>query len=218
MDNPNHKQHPQNWERVDARILGQILAALNIIFVLPDETRIAEFYSQALNIVPGIVSCHVYLGDQLAPARASDETCSECAALRTKNLGRALVMPRDFVCRLSDKDDAYLITIKTIEHTFGFMTFHIESMTHFKRYIPFLDNLANQVALHLENRMRKILLEQSHDDLEDKVKKRTEELVITNDQLEQEIQCRSATEEALDRLNPDLIIPVSKYQRDPHQC
>jgi mRNA degradation ribonuclease J1/J2 len=29
---------------------------------------------------------------------------------------------------------------------------------------------------------------------------------------------QSSLGEVLETLNPDLIIPVSKYQRDPHQC
>jgi hypothetical protein len=206
MDDQGDNQHQQDrdWERVDARILGQILATLNIIFVLPDETRIAEFYSQALNIVPGITSCHVCLGDQLVPARVSNEICAECAALRIKDPGSASVMPRDFICRLSDQHDLFMIKIKTIEHIFGFIVFRIESMVVFKPYTPFLDNLANYVALYLENRMQKFLLEKSRDELEDKVRKRTEELVTTNAQLEQEIQYRKAAEDALNRLNKEL--------------
>ena len=45
----------ENWQRADARVLGQILAAQNIVFTLPNTTRITEFYAQTLMSVPGII-------------------------------------------------------------------------------------------------------------------------------------------------------------------
>jgi hypothetical protein len=42
----NNQSH--DWQKADARILGQIMAAQNVIFALPDTVRIAEFYAQTL--------------------------------------------------------------------------------------------------------------------------------------------------------------------------
>jgi hypothetical protein len=69
----DHQQNNQNegWQKVDARILGQILAAQSIIFTLPDTTRIAEFYAQTLLSIPGSVASRVCLGDQ--SIQAGDE-------------------------------------------------------------------------------------------------------------------------------------------------
>src|ERR1035437_76612 len=101
MDEANSEQNNQNqdWHRVDARILGQILAAQNILFVLPDETRIAEFFSQALSGVPGITSCFVCLGNLSASSSPYGKVCNECATLRKKQ-GETLTMPQNFSCRL----------------------------------------------------------------------------------------------------------------------
>jgi len=198
MDKANQEQNNrlQDWQRVDARILGQILAAQNILFVLPDETRIAEFFSQALSSVPGISSCFVCLGNQLAQVKISDDVCIECAALRKKEYG-SLIMPDNFSCGLASRQKMRIIPLKTNVHTFGFFIFQADSTKDFEPYWPFLQNLANHVALSFENRMQKHFLENSSNELEDKVKERTKELQILNMQLEEEIEVRKRTEKAL---------------------
>jgi len=194
--NQEKNNKSQDWLRVDARILGQILAAQNILFVLPDESRIAEYFSQALSGVPGIYSCIVCLGYQSAQDGVPHDVCIECATLRKKRDG-ALIMPNNFSCGLASKQDMRIITLKTNEHTFGFFIFQTDSTNAFEPYWPFLSNLANYVTLSLENRMQKHLLENSRNDLEDKVKERTKELLIVNTHLEEEIEVRKRTEKAL---------------------
>ncbi len=173
-----HDSLNQDWQRVDARILGQLLAAQNLLFVLPDEARIAEFFSEALSSVPGVTSCFVCLG-KTVPVGAGSEICSECMSLRKRE--GELVMPPNFSCGWAAKQNMRIIPLNTVEHTFGFFIFQIDSNDVFEPYWPFLNNLANYVALTLENRMQKLLLEQARDALEDRVKKRTEELKQMNE-------------------------------------
>lgn len=176
--------------QVDARILGQILAAQNILFVLPDEARIAEYFSQALSGIPGVTSCSVCLGNLPAPIGTTHEVCSECAALRKLEDG-SLIMPDNFSCRLTARQEMRIITLRTNEQTFGFFVFQTDSTTAFELYRPFLSNLANYVALSLENRMQKRLLERSRDEMEQRVKERTEELRRMNSELEQRVKERT---------------------------
>jgi signal transduction histidine kinase len=173
-----HNQR-QDWERVDARILGQIVAAQNFLFVLPDEERIAEFFAEALHGVPGVTSCSVCLGDLPAPVGEAGEICRECVTLRKKGES-LLVMPPNFSCGLATRQDLRVITLSTTEHVFGFFILRTDSSEVFEPYWPFLNNLANYVALSLENRLQKRLLEKANEELEDRVKKRTEELVTMN--------------------------------------
>jgi PAS domain S-box-containing protein len=175
-----HNNQDQDWQRVDARILGQLLSAQNLLFVLPDETRIAEFFSEALSSVPGIISCHVCLGNRAVPVGAGSKACRECMALRKKE-GEMWVIPPHFSCGWASRQDFRVISLNTAEHTFGFFIFQTDSSDVFEPYWPFLNNLANYVALFLENRMQKLLLEQTRDELEDRVKKRTEELKQMNE-------------------------------------
>ena len=100
--NREKNKQRQDWLQVDARILGQILAAQNILFVLPNETRIAEYFSQALSSVPGISSCFVCLGNKSAPIGVFHEICLECPALQKKD--DAPILPRDFSCSLAVPD------------------------------------------------------------------------------------------------------------------
>ena len=170
----------QDWQRMDDRVLEQLLAAQNLLFVLPDEARIAEFFSEALSKVPGVTSSFVCLGNMAAPVGAGSEVCSECMALRKKE-GEMLVMPLHFSCGWVDRQDFRVIRLNTTEHTFGFFIFRTDARGVLEPYWPFLNNLANYVALSLENRMQKLLLEQARDELEDRVEKRTEELKQMNE-------------------------------------
>src|SRR5512137_542335 len=106
MTEIGHEQHNlrQDWQRVDARILGQIVAAQNFLFVLPDEARIAEFFAEALRGVPGVTSCSVCLGDLPAPVGEVGEICRECVTLRKKGES-TLVMPANFSCGLAARQD-----------------------------------------------------------------------------------------------------------------
>lgn len=182
MDEIGHQQDSlsQDWQRIDARVLGQILAAQNLMFVLPDEARIAEFFSEALNRLPGITSCFVCLGNIPIPVGEASQPCSQCT-IGWKYEGSVLVMPSHVFCALADQEGLRSIRIGTHEHTFGFFIFHTDTSGVIEPYWPFLENLANYVALSLENRLQKLLLEKARDELEERVKQRTEELKQMNE-------------------------------------
>ena len=78
QDNPS-----QDRQKADARILGQILAAQNVVFALPDTIRIAEFYAQILISIPGITACRVCLrGKSVQAGEMASGVCAECETLR----------------------------------------------------------------------------------------------------------------------------------------
>jgi hypothetical protein len=45
---PGQENGDQGRHQADARMLGQMLAAQNVVFTMPDTIRIAEFYAQVL--------------------------------------------------------------------------------------------------------------------------------------------------------------------------
>lgn len=169
-----------DWQRVDARVLGQILAAQNVMFVLPDRTRIAEFFSEVLGAVPGVISCVVCFGNLLVPVEASGETCSQCVVFRADR-GKLPVMSQSFSCGLISRKDLRVIPLRTAEDAYGCFVLDLADADVFQPYSPFINNLANYVAISLENRMRKLLLEEARDELEERVKERVEELRQMNE-------------------------------------
>ncbi len=171
-------EYGREWEHVDARVLGQLLAAQNLLFVLPDDARIEEFLTQALSELPGIESCFVCLGEP--PLRSRSELCHECIAGQKKE-SAGLPRSLDFSCPLSVREDVRTIPVRSRKNTFGFFIFRIGSGDALDPYLPFLSNLANFVALSLENRIQRFLLEKSRDELEERVRQRTEELSIANE-------------------------------------
>jgi PAS domain S-box-containing protein len=176
-----------NWENADARVLGQIIAAQNIVFALPDTTRISEFYAQALISVPGITSCRVCLGDISAQAGVMESSvCAECEALRKKAKGNDVIITcnPDFKCNLADQPDIHFISIDFYQHHFGFFVFHIENTAVFDVYQPFIINLVNYIAISLENCLKRDLLKKANDELEYRVAERTADLEFAYQQLD----------------------------------
>lgn len=189
MTEPNGRQENQKraQQQVDARILGRILAAQNVVFALPDAHRIAEFYAQILMTIPGITSCRVCLGGESVQAgKTANDVCSTC---KTRgNLARengTIVAPSSasFNCELADQPGIHGINIASDCHHFGFLVLQVEQEAFLKIYQPFIDNLSGYIALILENRWQKAMLKKNNDELELKVKERTHELMTANEEL-----------------------------------
>lgn len=205
----------RNLPQADARILGQILAAQNIVFALPDTLRIAEFFAQILMTIPGVAACRVCLGGKTVPAGGmAGGVCGACETLRQLAREDDTPAPADssFKCSLADQPGMRGVAIDSGQHHFGFFVFRIEQTARFEVYRPFIANLAGYVALMLENRWQKAQLERANDELERKVEERTQELTTANEalsayrgRLEELVRERTAELEAktaeLERMN-----------------
>ncbi len=168
----------------DARVLGRILAAQNIEFVLPNTTHIAEFFAETLMSIPGVLSCRVCLEDiSIQRGEMGSGICEECVSSRRKSAEQKelpLFNP-DFKCRLADHSGVQFNAINSLHHHFGYFVFQIDDPDVFNVYKPFIINLANYVAISLENRLQRNLLQKARDELEFKVAERTEELRASNE-------------------------------------
>ncbi len=191
MSDEQHQQDrpTPDWQKADARILGQILAAQNMVFALPDSLRIAEFYAQVLVTIPGITACRVCLGGQSAQGgEMVGGVCPECETLhRLPREDEALVPPNaDLNCSLADLPHMRVIGIDSDRLRFGFFVLKIDQTAAGALYLPFISNLSGYVALVLENRWQKNLLQKANDKLECKVAERTASLHTANIQLQRE--------------------------------
>jgi PAS domain S-box-containing protein len=176
----------QDWQKADSRILGQILAAQNVVFTLPDTIRIAEFYAQILITIPGITACRVCMGGKSVQAgEMASEVCTECETLHDLAWGKGTLTPvtSGLKCDLADRPGMRVIAINSYQHHFGFFVFHIDHAAFNALYQPFISNMSNCIALILENRWQKDLLQTTNDELERKVEERTHELTAANEAL-----------------------------------
>jgi PAS domain S-box-containing protein len=173
-----------NWQKADARVLGQILAAQNVLFVLSDATLIAEFYAQTMISIPGITACRVCLGNRSVRAgEIESSVCEECETLRDVKAEGGAVLSRasSLSCNLAGYPDMRAVSIDSYENHFGFFTFKINDDVLFNIYLPFIKNLSGYIAITLENRLQKDLLQKAHDALDLKVKERTHDLTVANE-------------------------------------
>ncbi len=217
-DNPG-----QAWQRIDARVLGQILAAQNMVFALPDTTRIAEFYAQTLASIPGIAACRVCLGNQSIQAGdMASNACAECESLRhSAGENKPLILVNSNVsCSLAAQPDMRTVAINSYQHHFGSFAFKLKDAVVFDMYQPFISNLSNYVAITLENRLQKDLLHTAHAELEHKVQERTHDLLIANEALDAaRLAALNIMHEAVDarrraeQSNVDLKREVAERQR-----
>ncbi|MBI5566718.1 MAG: PAS domain S-box protein [Chloroflexi bacterium] len=202
-DNPD--SHPQPaWQKADARVLGQILAAQNVVFTLPDIPRLAEFYAQTLISIPGITACRVCLGDTSIQAGELDSSgCATCELLRTRiRQDDSLALAgSNLKCSLADQPDMRFIVIDSARHHFGSFVLKLNDAAVFEVYQPFISNLSNYVAIVLENRWQQDLLLAARAELERKVEERTRDLTIANTDLQREVTDHQRAEQDITLLN-----------------
>ncbi|HLO58895.1 MAG TPA: ATP-binding protein [Bacteroidales bacterium] len=184
---------------VDAEILGRIMVAQNILFVLPSSETIIEFFNKSLAEIPGTGSVHVCLSG--GKKNIYSKECSECHLLDSGTKG---FMDKNGECRFHTDQKFFVFLIETLEFRFGFIVFSLIHKELFNPYVPFIGNLTNFIALTLENRLHKSSLEKTHENLEQRVLERTIELRNVNRQLQEENKARAITEGKLRLLSNAL--------------
>jgi PAS domain S-box-containing protein len=212
----------QDWQKADARVLGQILAAQNIIFTLA-EHHIAEFYAQALITVPGIIGCRVCLGGKSAQAGEMESSfCARCDVVRklAEDNETFVLANADAKCDLADQHDMRFIAIDSLQHHFGLFIFKIKNANVFDIYQPFIINLVSYVTLSLENRLQQNMLLKAHDELERKVEERTHDLAVTNEALTASrlvalnmMEGAIAAKQRAEQANVELQVEVAERKR-----
>ncbi len=191
------KREKNNLQDIEASVLGKIMAAQNILFLLPTRKNIAEFFAKLIVAIPGVSSCSVCIGNSFSQEGViNNNECDKCKNNGT-NGDESSTISKEFTCKLKELPNSYVYALETIDHRFGFFIFILNQKTLFELYKPFLCNLGNFIALSLENRLQKNNLEQTQHDLEKKIKERTSELQQVNIQLKKEIEEHIKTENAL---------------------
>jgi PAS domain S-box-containing protein len=174
----------------DARVLGQLLAAQNLLPVLPTSERIAGFYARALTSIPGVGECRVCLADGTSEGPRPAESCAECERRRAESGGAPDAGP--FACVSPTLPGWNAIPFATQQQHFGYFVLRLSDPAAFEPYRPFVHNLGLALALSLENRRQREGLVSARDALERRVEERTEELrraLAESDDLYQNAPC-----------------------------
>jgi signal transduction histidine kinase len=197
-----------------ARVLGRLLAAQNVLPVLPTSARVAEFYAGALASIPGVVATRVCLGhaSSQAGAERSQDTCARCAREHVRTRADA-TMPVGLRCALSHPPDVRVIPLQTTNACYGFFVVHVADSDVYEVYAPFVANIGSFLALWLENGVQQDNLRRGRDALERTVAERTQELSSANARLEAEIEERRRVESTVRELNRDLELRVRDRTR-----
>jgi PAS domain S-box-containing protein len=198
-----NEQSPLNG--ANGVILGQLLAAQNLLFVLPNKKNIASFYAPLLLSIPGVRSCRVCLGDFYSKDGGfQDEPCANCPNRKGVD-DEFSTISKDIECQYVHKPSICTISLETSEYRFGNFVIEIDQSGLFELYKPFIHNLGNFLALTLENRLQKNNLETANKSLEFRIEKRTEQLQQVNLSLLKEMEERSIVDKALSKLNRELM-------------
>jgi two-component system, cell cycle sensor histidine kinase and response regulator CckA len=202
----------------DPRVLGQLLAAQSVLFVLPGAEQIGAFFAEALAVVPGVESVVVCLEGVRSPSGSMRDACAECPIRR--DVHERPAVPTRSKCGLATDPPSRSIRVGTAEQVFGFVVVRTDTTRRCEPYWPFLENLAAHLALALENRAHKRLLEHARDELEQRVDERTRDLREANEALVlSRRQAIDAMHEAIDarlhaeRANADMQREITERTR-----
>lgn len=170
----------------EAKVVNQLMAALNMLYVLPGEVELGEFTVQALKNVPDVDSCSfcirgvgTVIGDFSKEAEAVVEAMSKISADEND---LSVILPAD--------TNHMIFSLQSSERKYGYL--FLSAKSNFTKVKPAVSNFINVVAIDLERRWQKTELEKHRDHLEQQVEKRTVDL-------QNEIDVRKLTEGLLSK-------------------
>lgn len=177
----------------DPQILGKILVLQAVLQAIPTPESLADFLIRGLETMPGTrfvavrVTSFVRFSPEIHRNKEvfNGEYCQQC--LRQNTGGNAM----DFSTPGKHHEKYFCIRIQTVYANYGCLFFEKNDSDEFEPYQPYLENLANTIALTLELRNHETALKQVNEELmrtkeglEIQVQARTKELTLRNEELQ----------------------------------
>lgn len=153
---------------VDLTIIGQLVSAISLLPVYDSDEKAGEFLIALLEDIPGCLRAGVCFRGSTAPYGGQ---CGDCAMLREQAGGN-----EPYPCALDGAGNIRAYPFETSARLYGYFVLTVEDAAELGQYEPFLKNLANSLALTLENRRQQRELRASAGILEQRIKERTAEL------------------------------------------
>jgi hypothetical protein len=140
----------------------------DVLHVFPSEKKIGEFLNQALKAVPGSGTSKIcFRGISEPVGDLAGEQCLNCATLREEDIDASRIE-----CKFDGQKGIRVFPMETAERLYGYLLMTTENEEEFTLYIPYILNMANLVAVNLENRWQKRKLESTNDELRNEIGER----------------------------------------------
>ena len=141
-------------QQPDAKVLGQLLSVQSTLDVMPTVEGLFEFLCHALQDVPGVAAVQACTENFSYPRDDPfHAVCTFCA-----NSWPYLSDTLQPACKLSEIADVNCIGMRTAKAHFGFIQLKIGDSGKYAPYEPSVINLANYMAVILENRLKTVEL------------------------------------------------------------
>lgn len=182
---------------VKLELIGQMVSAVNTLHIFPTEEKAAEFLLALSAGIPGCLRAGLcFRGSGAAYGMACGAQCGGCPGARAEPGG-----PERYSCALPGQDGIRAYPLETPAGVYGYFVLAVGNAAEYGPYEPFMKNLANSLALVLENRRQQRELKEAAESLERRVRERTAELKELAGSLERRVADRTAK---LDEANREL--------------
>ncbi|MEI6153597.1 MAG: histidine kinase dimerization/phosphoacceptor domain -containing protein [Deltaproteobacteria bacterium] len=159
-------------DATDNRVLSQLMLLQGTLDSMPTDESISRFVSRGLKSVPGVSFLNVCVRGTVAE---KNDLCASCNYRWGETEDKF-----DYLCKPKDDSNTKHLPIRTADRLYGFVIFSLnDTPDAFTPYEPYLQNIVNVIAISIDNRRQKQVLE------------------AFNKQLQGEVEHRKQVEEAL---------------------
>jgi PAS domain S-box-containing protein len=163
-------------DATDNRVLSQLMLLQGTLDSMPTDESMSRFVVRGLKSVPGVKSLNVCIRGAVAE---KNDLCTSCNSHWGKTEDNF-----DYLCKLEDHVHTRCLPIRTVDRLYGFVVFSLNDPPDaFTPYEPYLQNIVTVIALSIDNRQQKQVLD------------------VFNKQLQEEVEHRKHSEKALLREN-----------------
>ncbi len=157
-------------------VLGKLLLLQSTLHAMSGPGQLAEYIAAGLVSVPGISAAAVCREGSILGAIPADwgsiVQCSACTLFEARSHPDGGSQP----CLASRTDGVHTIALRTSFNHYGFLLLRADEPAFYQLYLPFIESVANVMALSLEARVQADKLRAATATLEARVQQRTTEL------------------------------------------